>query len=52
MVIFAVMTEACEKTHCKPFDMPKPEQWVFGYTHVCESYSILRVYTSWSGLIF
>ena len=19
-------------THCKPFDLGKPEQWVFGYT--------------------
>ena len=21
-----------EKTHCKPFDLVKTEQWVFGYT--------------------
>ena len=23
---------AFDKTHCKPFDLPIPEQWVFGYT--------------------
>jgi len=27
---------ASDKTHCKPFDLPIPEQWVFGY--------ILRTY--------
>jgi hypothetical protein len=21
---------ASDKTHCKPFDLVKPEQWVFG----------------------
>jgi hypothetical protein len=21
---------ASDKTHCKPFDLPVPEQWVFG----------------------
>jgi hypothetical protein len=23
---------ASDKTHCKPFDSPIPEQWVFGQT--------------------
>jgi len=23
---------ASDKTHCEPYDLPIPEQWVFGYT--------------------
>ena len=25
-------TVGSDKTHCKPFDLLIPEQWVFGYT--------------------
>ena len=28
-----VASVASDKTHCKPFDLPILEQWVFGYTH-------------------
>ena len=26
----SIHTLASDKTHCKPFDLPIPEQWVFG----------------------
>jgi hypothetical protein len=43
-----------EKTHCKPFDLVKTEQWVFGYT-LCVypnrlDYTQFTVMPYWSNL--